>query len=222
MKIVAMADPHEASVVRGLKIPDGDVLTVSGDLTYKGSLEELREVADALANLPHKHKIVIAGNHDFCLEGRKFRQPFKNSQVWQEAETILVDAGLIYLKDSGYSIDGKTFWGAPWTPEYHSWAFNVDRGDLYKKWDKIPHNLDVLLVHGPPFGYGDMTVNRERVGDDALLYAISETKPRHVCYGHIHEDVGTRRIRDTMAHNCSVGYPVYRDMPQYLPVEFEI
>jgi len=222
MKIVAMADPHYAGVFDKIKVPDGDVLVVCGDLTYKGGLEELQSVASALSEFPHKHKLVIAGNHDFCLEGRKFRDPIVNVNRKFKAEDILVDAGLTYLKDSGATIDGIKFWGAPWTPEYHSWAFNVDRDKIHAKWANIPSGLDVLMVHGPPFGYGDLTIGMERVGDSALLRAIETKKPRVVCYGHIHEDCGERHVGTTRLVNCSIGYPVYREMRQFEPVVLDI
>lgn len=220
MKIVAMADVHNTFKFH---IPDGDTLIVCGDLTYTGNLSELRTTAEYISKLPHPNKIVIAGNHDFCLEGRKFRQPFVNERTQIEAEDILFEAGLKYLNGSLVEIDGIGFYGAPWTPMFHNWAFNVDRGStLDSLWDRIPDNTDVVLAHGPPFGYGDRVANGERVGCSSLLKAIDKRKPRVVCFGHIHEDVGEWTRGTTKLINCSVGYPVYRGMPQHQPVVFEL
>jgi hypothetical protein len=40
----------------------------AGDLTWGGSLEEVESFNAWLGTLPHKHKIVVAGNHDFSLD----------------------------------------------------------------------------------------------------------------------------------------------------------
>lgn len=196
MRLVAIADLHCQTPV----LPEGDVLTISGDLTWRGTINELAKVAEWLRKQPHKHKIIIAGNHDFCFENKKR----------EEAETIMGGDGIVYLKDNGITIDGKTFYGSPWQPWFHNWAFNVMRGSLHLYWDKIPANLDVLLVHGPPFGYGDRTSSGDRVGCEELVDALYKKVPKHVFYGHIHEDSGrwTMNEGETKLYNCSIG-PTY-------------
>jgi predicted phosphohydrolase len=50
-------------------VPDGGVLIHAGDLTAHGTLEELQALNHWLGTLPHRHKLVIAGNHDWvCAE----------------------------------------------------------------------------------------------------------------------------------------------------------
>ena len=56
-------------------IPDGDVFLHTGDFTYKKSkglnqMEQVIQFNDWLGTLPHKHKIVIAGNHDFSFDSK--------------------------------------------------------------------------------------------------------------------------------------------------------
>ena len=56
-------------------IPDGDVFLHTGDFTYKKSkdltqLEQVIQFNNWLGTLPHKHKIVIAGNHEFSFDTR--------------------------------------------------------------------------------------------------------------------------------------------------------
>lgn len=196
-RLVAIADLHCDTP----DLPEGDILTISGDLTWKGSLEEMAGVAKWLRAQPFKHKIVIAGNHDFCLERKAQRE---------EAETMLGGDGIIYLRDNGCEVEGLKFYGSPWQPWYHNWAFNVPRGQLYQYWNKIPANLDVLLVHGPPMGFGDLTAKRERAGCEELLNALYEKVPKNVFYGHIHEDTGSWRFNqgETMLYNCSIG-PIF-------------
>ena len=63
-RIVCISDTHCAEI----DVPDGDILLHAGDLTYMGKPDELRVVMDWLSSLPHKHKIFIAGNHDFSFQ----------------------------------------------------------------------------------------------------------------------------------------------------------
>ena len=66
MVIVALSDTHglHASVA----VPPGDILVHAGDLTSHGTLDEVVAFNAFLGTLPHRHKLVIAGNHDFCFE----------------------------------------------------------------------------------------------------------------------------------------------------------
>jgi Icc-related predicted phosphoesterase len=202
MRIVALADLH----CQTPDLPDGDVLTISGDLTWRGTLPEMAQVATWIRAQPHKHKVIIAGNHDFCLEDK---------HRVQQAELMLGGNGIVYLRDQGITLDGKTFYGSPWQPYFHNWAFNVHRGSLSYYWDKIPANLDVLLVHGPPFGYGDRLHNGDRVGCEEMVDALYSKVPKHVFYGHIHEDVGqwTMNEGETKLYNCSIGPDWARSKP---------
>ena len=192
-RIVAMADLH----CQTPEIPDGDILILPGDLTWRGNLKELERVCRYLGLLPHKHKIAIAGNHDWCFQ----------QKIHKKAEKMLEDVGVTYLKDSGVDILGTKIYGSPWQPEFHAWAFNVNRGDLHHHWDKIPNDLDILVVHGPPYGYGDMTTRGERVGCEELALNLTKTKPKYVFYGHIHEDTGIWSMNNglTKLYNCSIG-----------------
>lgn len=177
VRIVALADTHSRHAK--LKVPDGDVLIHAGDLTRTGTLPQLAEVAAWLRELPHREKILIAGNHDFAFE----RDPHLARSVFE---------GLTYLEDAAHTTShGLRVWGSPWQPEFYQWAFNLPRGaPLDAKWRDIPAGLDVLVTHGPPHGYGDRVYGGERVGCEDLLRHCLEKKPRLHLYGHIHEDRG--------------------------------
>jgi hypothetical protein len=133
-----MADTHmfHGDFRGATAIPDGDVLVHAGDMGRAGDEEELVEVARWLRSLPHRHKIVVAGNHDFLFQ----QEPAKAREMF---------AGLTYLEDSACTIDGVTFWGSPWTPIFFEWAFMLPRGPLLEeKWALIPaHGVDVLITH---------------------------------------------------------------------------
>jgi predicted phosphohydrolase len=162
-----------------LQVPDGDVLIHAGDLCRAGDLAELAVAAAWLRALPHRHKIVIAGNHDWAFA------------VEPERARALLGGDIIYLQDSGASIDGVRFWGSPWQPAFNAWAFNLPRGaPLAARWALIPESLDVLVTHAPPFGIGDAVAAGEHQGCAELLARVRRVRPRLHLFGHIHQDRG--------------------------------
>ncbi|MEQ1566809.1 MAG: metallophosphoesterase, partial [Myxococcota bacterium] len=112
MRIVCLSDVH--SKQDRLQVPDGDLLLVAGDLTKRGTEDEIRRFDDWLARLPHPHKVVIAGNHDFLFEHRP-----------SEARRLITAA--VYLEDELVEVGGLRVWGSPWQPRFFDWAFNLDR-----------------------------------------------------------------------------------------------
>ncbi len=178
MRVVAVADTHTFQNDLGV-IPDGDVFVHAGDLCRGGRLNELAPVAEWLRALPHRHKVVVAGNHDWCF----IRDP--------DAARELLGDGVDYLQDSGAVLDGVRFWGSPWQPAFHNWAFNLPRGQpLAAKWALIPEGTDVLITHGPPYGIGDWCGEPVRQGCKDLLAAVLRVKPLLHLFGHIHQDGG--------------------------------
>ena len=49
-------------------IPEGDVLLHTGDFTMRGDEQEVINFNQWLGTLYHKHKIVIAGNHELSFD----------------------------------------------------------------------------------------------------------------------------------------------------------
>ena len=187
MRIVCISDTH--GLHGHVDVPDGDVLVHAGDLTNMGTLAQVAEAASFIQSLPHRHKIVIAGNHDLSLEHQA-----------DEAEALLTE--MTYLRDSATTVDGVRFWGSPWQPWFFDWAFNLQRGEeIRAKWDLIPDDTDVLITHGPPLGVLDMTFRQEQVGCADLLEALERTEPCVHVFGHIHEGYG--RVDDVRGHDTT-------------------
>jgi predicted phosphodiesterase len=117
----------------------------------------------------------------------------------------------------GDDIDMVKIWGTPWQPEFYNWAFNLPRGEKIKeKWDMIPQNTDILLVHGPPYGKLDYVPrNNENVGCVDMMDKIKEIKPKIVVFGHIHEGFGYVFDGDTHYINAAVldGNYIFRNKP---------
>src|SRR5271154_7136036 len=120
VRVVMISDTHE----RTCEVPDGDILVHAGDLTMTGKMQKITDAGDWLRSLPHRHKIVIAGNHDWGFE----RRP-------REALAAL-GPQIHYLENDGIELENVKFWGSPVTPWFYDWAFNVRRGsDIRKYWD---------------------------------------------------------------------------------------
>ncbi len=207
VSVVAISDTH--CLHEAIAVPDGDVLVHAGDFCSFGTIEEAQAFASFFRALPHPHKVIIAGNHDCCLERDDSLAP----QLF---------SGCHYLFDSGARAAGLRFYGSPFQPWFLDWAFNLPRGKaLADKWAQIPAGLDVLITHGPPRGVLDTTVSGDRAGCEDLAEAVGRSRPRVHIFGHIHEGWGTTAAGCTLFVNasiCTFGYePVNRAIVIDLP-----
>jgi predicted phosphohydrolase len=189
VRIVCVSDTH-ANHHKTL-VPDGDVLLHAGDLTRHGDLADVDEFNRWLGTLPHPHKVVIAGNHDFCFQEQAAR-----------ARARITNA--LYLEDEAVRVAGLKVYGSPWQPWFGGWAFNLPRGpDLAAVWAKIPDDTDILVTHGPPEGILDKTKRGELAGCRDLLARVKEVRPRLHVFGHIHEAAGRLDVDGTTFVNAS-------------------
>lgn len=221
MRIVALSDTHAEH--RSVTVPDGDVLVFAGDLMTCGrKMAEVMSFAEWFCKQPHKHKILVAGNHDRLFENR--------------LPLCLVHFhGVTYLQDSGVTIDGVKFWGSPWQPWFHDWAFNVHRGEAIKKyWDKISEDTNVLITHGPPYGILDQLYSTqvkstwghdlfiapsEHLGCEELQNAVARVKPKAHIFGHIHGSYGTDKILETQFYNVAICDEQYQAVNSVTTIE---
>ncbi len=184
MRIWHISDTHTYHNM--LNVPDNiDMVLFSGDCSNpRNSLQNSFEVLDFLkwfGQLPIKHKIFVAGNHDVSIERKII---FEND---------FLDNGVVYLWDSEITIEGLKIYGSPYTPSFgNGWAFNKDRAKIGRVWENIPEDTDILVTHGPPKGILDLSYNRENVlefcGDLSLKKRIKKLQIKLVCFGHIHNN----------------------------------
>ena len=203
MKIVAFSDTH--GLHNFSEIPDGDMLIFAGDMCAGGTDHDIQVFDYWMGNLPHKHKIVIAGNHDKPLEKGK-RHLINNA---------------IYLQDEEVVIEGIKFYGSPWQPEFNNWSFNLPKNgmELKEKWDMIPDDTDILITHGPPIYILDRNGEGEVCGCNLLLERVKQVNPSYHLFGHIHEGYGRAVVGQTTFLNCSVCNGDY--VPCNAPHQFE-
>ncbi len=192
MKIIVISDTHNK--YQKLQIPKGDMIIFAGDVCVGKELKILRKFADFIDSLGFKHKIMIAGNHDYVFEN--------DNSV--EARNILKNKNINYLENSMETIAGINIWGSPVTPQFFDWAFMAKRGEkIAKYWNKIPNDADIVVTHGPPYGILDKTARGQKVGCQELLKKIKELKPKYHIFGHIHEGYGVLKKDTTTYVNAS-------------------
>ena len=220
MKLVILSDTHGKH--RFVAVPDGDILIFAGDMCNWGYRREVVEFNEWLGTLPHKHKIVIAGNHDLCLD-----KGMQRKMEIYDGHQLLTNA--IYLENEGVEIEGIKFWGSPITPVFFDWAFMCREEVIDAYWNLIPKDTDVVITHGPMYKVNDYVDNdlgpERNVGSKALLKRLKEFYPRyHIC-GHIHDMHGIRTLsRRKTKHMTSINASILDDNYNviYQPVVVEI
>lgn len=186
MRILHISDSHGFHEMLPMeRFKDIDVVVHSGDCSnYRDPYRNEPEVRAFLAwyrDVPVKHKIYVAGNHDTSIERRMI------------TPADFAEAGIIYLENAATTIDGVKFWGSPHTPTFGEWAFMKSRDKISRVWDTIPADTDVLIVHGPPKGVRDLSFDRdgqlEYCGCSALMKKCFKMKDqlKLVLFGHIHD-----------------------------------
>jgi Icc-related predicted phosphoesterase len=146
----------------------------------------------------------IAGNHDFAFERRR---------RWVEALKL----PWTYLLDETYeSLAGPVIYGTPWVPGLPRWAFYASESGCHARSEAIPKGIDILMSHGPPLGYRDLTSPRfgsMNAGDIYLITACERVQPKLLVCGHIHEGHGYERMFGTTVYNVSYVDENYETRP---------
>lgn len=213
MVIVFLSDTHNK--LHLINVPDGDMLIVCGDFTLHSSVDEVRRFFEQLSQLPHRYKIVFAGNHELLFQ----REP--------DRARALVAEGIIYLQDSSVVVEGIRIYGSPWIPDYARTAFNlpVRSERLRDTWAKIPDDTDILITHGPPEGILDVVPKgNKHVGCPHLRDRVKVVKPRIHAFGHVHHSYGTVWLDGVLYINAASNTEKYEATNQaivvnWLPVE---
>lgn len=189
------------------KIPECDIMVHAGDLcpvyNHELNFQELwlhTNFQKWLDNVPSKYNVFVPGNHDYLFQRRPKRIPFEWLKDSGERDYCLIARDI--------TVEGIKFWGSPYQPWFLDWAFNAPKGDveeeyLTEKFSNIPAGTDVIINHGPPYGFGDKTLDGHLTGSKALLERIEAIQPKYVITGHIHCAVGSYTIGKTTVLNVS-------------------
>lgn len=184
LKCIAISDTHGfhrdfvEEDFRGI-----DMIFHGGDFANPRSptinAEEAEDFLRWFAELPIKHKILIAGNHDTSVEAG-----LVNPRHYDN---------ITYLEHEAVEVAGLKIFGSPYTKAFgQGWAYNLQPQRLDAYWSVIPPDTDVLITHGPPKGILDLALDEFRriefCGDTSLRNHVERAKPLYHIFGHIHDN----------------------------------
>lgn len=212
VRVVCMSDSHGNH--RQVEVPEGDILIFTGDATNPhnnnasvSNWQQLEAFKAWFLQLPHPHKIVVAGNHDAELGTSlaELRELFSEKDTTSDKH----EPSLVYLQDEtvhltvrrGQSSVQVNVFGTPWQPQFSGFeTFENDSVILEQRFSgsKKLVNMEVqnqpvfsiLASHSPPFGKYDNYYGKQ-IGSEQLLEAVNYLKvhlnsPLLHCFGHIH------------------------------------
>lgn len=229
MKICAISDIHG-------DLPDKDsfekceLILISGDfspLNIQTKIQLMREwliqvFTPWCESLPCNKVYFIAGNHDFIAK----KDPDFMTMYFSEDEK----ATYLYQETSIYkSEEGKEYkiFGTPWCQVFGNWPFMADKDTLINLYSAIPYDIDILLTHDQPYGYGDILLQKTKwstdnhIGNKPLAEAVILKQPKYLFCGHLHSTShDCVSILNTKRYNVSLKDEYY-DMvykPLYLDI----
>lgn len=210
MKVLAISDTHGYDFTN--LIDECDLLLIGGDISparldhsfyMQQSWFDTNWIAqmDKLSLTKCKHIVFIGGNHDTYLGEMNISK--KNDMIQAK-----LPSNVHYLCDSVVEIEGVKIYGSPWCnlPSWARsgppvWNFAKTNSELRDVYAKIPDDTDILLTHGPAFGFCDSILDEKIVERNTQLFGASESrlgssalterivsglKPKYVISGHIH------------------------------------
>ena len=213
LQIVCTSDTHGDDPTE--RIPSGDIFIHAGDLTDPGSMEELQKAYTWISKLPHKIKVVVAGNHDVGLDPSHHAFREKSVRLFTSEEAL--SHGIHYLdrrkKTVGYytptSDGGETttkqpivVYGNPLQPDF----LNSDYAFTYppwpseaatQAWKDAPEQNDgchIWVTHGPPKDRLDWIDIDGLQGCVAQARAIAASRPLLCVFGHYHVSNGVELV----------------------------
>ena len=201
MKICAISDTHGYT----FEVPPCDVFCHCGDWSPTDIQDDfvrmqdwLEEFLKHLCRIPCKHVVLIAGNHDMCMESMMLCHAFKDMQYHLGLTTTVIENGypkhvvkVHYLNRDSIILDGVKFWGSPVTHQVNQyikrWAFETNSPTY-----EIPDDADIILTHQPPSGnglgntYWKQNRPSKRLGSDELKEAVWNSHAKLLLCGHTH------------------------------------
>lgn len=205
MRLIIVSDTHERHTKLN-NFPDGDVFVHCGDILMTSRVSSIRAGVrklywfnEWLKEIPCKHKLVIAGNHDGVME-----------KIGKTAVQKILSSA-IYLENSLVEIDQIKFWGTPYSSgKSINKAFQSEKFTMATIQSAPTSGVDILLTHG------QCPELEERVPHSVHLW------------GHSHSSYGIRMppeiLKGKPILNLSICAPIMDKhfRPAHLPVVLDI
>lgn len=226
-KICAMSDLHGQLPK---DIQPCDIVLICGDISplniqsnHTSCRKWIKDVFNTWANnLPCEKVYLIAGNHDRSLETRGI----------EYNKSLFIGTKVVYLENSGdeyITAEGRVIkiWGTPACHIFGNWSFMFSEEKLTEIYSQIPENIDILLTHDQPFGYGDVLLDDvywadgSHIGNKPLAKAVLDKQPQYMFIGHLHSTTHSCvEINNTKRYNVSLLNERYEMVyePLYLDI----
>lgn len=191
MKIFAISDIHGALKpieLASRHIQQADVVTISGDISKRGTREDALSVIGAIESL-NKNILAVHGNWDKS-----------------EVNELLEEKGYS-LHANGKIIDGVGFFGvggSSKTPMNTPTEYSEEQIDTFIRtgFQKIEDTKTAILIsHTPPYGTRDKSFFGLRGGSRRIAQFLGDHPIALAIVGHIHEADGVEILNRTIVAN---------------------
>lgn len=215
-RLLVVSDTHGQQFNPPLNTTDIDVVVHCGDLTQHSKLMEMKMALKLLDDIDCSLKLIIPGNHDFCLDPPVFKEKIDEARrITDDLDDDLVrdeygecgdaaklferarDRGIYLLTEGTHHFtlnNGANLkvYASPYTPcpmgEQPTWAFQYSGSHKFD----IEEGTDLVVTHGPPRGIFDLSPEKRRLGCPELFSAVARAKPKVHCFGHVHNSWGAK------------------------------
>ena len=175
-KIFAFSDTHGAH--RDLRVSkEADIIICAGDAVeddLKGG--EFDDFIEWFSSLSAQWKIFVPGNHELS---------FELGQA-EAIEQVMAARGIIVLRNAVEDFGGVIIG-------------SISGNSIIADTD-IPHDLDILITHMPPYGILD-----QDLGSLEILSFVLKSQPKYHLFGHIHATAGQEfLLGETICRNIAV------------------
>lgn len=209
LKVVCISDTHGLRLANA-RIPNGDLLIHCGDLTKLGTRDEVQMEVDWLKSLPHKHKVLVAGNHDGWLD-REVREKVDAEQAdildttleYSSEDNGISWGDIHYLQNSTVTLDfengrSAVIHGVPQVPALeptrtiHAFEYFETPKSASPRPRPVEPATDILVSHSPPQFHLDNYPYA--LGCPHLLREDWLIRPALHVFGHTHASRGVERV----------------------------
>ena len=221
IRILHISDTH--MLHEQMQLPECDVVIHSGDfcLGY-GTYYETKKFAEWFEKQTQcKHKVIIAGNHEFPFDLNTENEERRKKMLSKEKEhdpsipyeeikkVITQNPKFTYQEDTGIELFGYYIYGSPWSQISSLSGFQVPQEKMAEIFSEIPKKTDIQVCHTPPYKICDY-VPESHFGCRALVKEIfNRIKPKFTLFGHIHYSNGFKKYEDMYFINSAVADEEY-------------
>lgn len=179
---------------------------------------------DLMPNITRGHKHIEEAYQEEWLEDNASRikylwandKPFiycSSNHDYADPVPALRDAGVdaYNCSEQLLTINGVKYYGLPFTKYYNGeWNYELQEHEIAHKLKPVTEliesgDIDVLVSHGPMYGFLDMNKYGEHCGSQALYHMIGNLyRPlKALLVGHIHESAGRTTFHKTIVSNAA-------------------